>query len=155
MKLFIKKTLLAGLIVANFASCKKMPDVTPGTELAAGQMYRDVYDANSAVMGIYGKFMELSDEYIILNELRGDLMEFTDNADQFVRQINNHTVTADNPYTNPRPFYELIINCNDVLKNFQVMKQKNALSEADFNQRYSDIACLRPYHFPVETFISS
>ena len=145
MKLFIKKTLLVGLIVANFTSCKKMLDVTPGTELAADQMYRDVYDANSAVMGIYGKFMELSDEYIILNELRGDLMEFTDNADQFLRQINNHTVTADNPYTNPRPFYELIINCNDVLKNFQLMKQKNALSEADFNQRYSDIACLRSF----------
>ena len=145
MKLFIKKTLLVGLIVANFTSCKKMLDVTPGTELAADQMYRDVYDANSAVMGIYGKFMELSDEYIILNELRGDLMEFTDNADQFLRQINNHTVTADNPYINPRPFYELIINCNDVLKNFQVMKQKNALSEADFNQRYSDIACLRSF----------
>ncbi|MGB8194288.1 MAG: RagB/SusD family protein [Chitinophagaceae bacterium] len=145
MKLFIKKALLAGLIVAGFASCKKVLDVKPGTELAADQMYRDVYDANAAVMGIYGKFMELSDRYIILNELRADLMEFTNNADENLRQINNHTVTAGNPYANPRPFYQLIVNCNDVLKNFRIMKATNKLSEADYNQRYSDIGALRSF----------
>jgi starch-binding outer membrane protein, SusD/RagB family len=145
MKLFVKKTLLIGLIIGCFTSCSKVLDVKPGTELAPEQMYRDVYDANAAVMGIYGKFMDLSDRYIILNELRADLMEFTSNADEYLRQINNHTVTADNPYANPRPFYELIINCNDVLKNFKIMKEQNKLSEADFNQRYSDIGALRSF----------
>lgn len=145
MKLFIKKTLVIGLIVGSFVSCSKVLDVKPGTELAADQMYRDVNDANSAVMGIYGKFMDLSDRYIILNELRADLMEFTYNADEYLQQINNHTVTPENPYINPRPFYELIVNCNDVLKNFQLMKQRNTLTEADFNQRYSDIGALRSF----------
>jgi starch-binding outer membrane protein, SusD/RagB family len=145
MKLFVKKIVAVGLIIAGFVSCKKMLDVKPGTELAAEQMYRDIYDANAAVMGIYGKFMDLSDRYIILNELRGDLMEFTNNADEYLRQLNNHTVTPDNPYINPRPFYELIVNCNDVLKNFRIMRQKNTLTEADFNQRYSDIGTLRSF----------
>jgi len=145
MKLFIKKLLVVVLIAASFASCTKTFEKDPGTELTAGQMYRDIFDANAAVMGIYGKFMKLSDRYIILNELRGDLMEFTDNADEYLRQINNHTATPENPYINPRPFYELIINCNDVLKNFRIMKDQNKLSEADFNQRYSDIACLRSF----------
>ena len=140
-----KKVLLAFCFLAGMVSCKKILDVEPGTELAAEQMYRDVYDANAAVMGIYGKFMNLSDRYIILNEVRGDLMEFTPNADEHLRQLNNHTVTPDNPYINPRPFYELIINCNDVLKNFQIMRASNKLSEADFNQRYSDIGCLRSF----------
>jgi len=145
MKLFLKKTLLFGLVVAGSLSCKKVLDMKPGTELAADQMYRDVYDANAAVMGIYGKFMDLSDRYIILNELRADLLEFTNNADEYLRQLNNHTVTSDNPYINPRPFYELIINCNDVLKNFRIMREKNALTESDFNQRYSDIGALRSF----------
>ncbi|HEX6180720.1 MAG TPA: RagB/SusD family protein [Chitinophagaceae bacterium] len=145
MKLFAKKILVAGLAITCFTSCKKMLEVEPGTELTAGQMYRDIYDANAAVMGIYGKFMDLSDRYIILNELRADLLEFTDNADAYLRQLNNHTVTPDNPYINPRPFYELIINCNDVLKNFTIMKQQNKLTEADYNQRYSDIGCLRSF----------
>lgn len=139
------KILLLVLVIACFGSCSKVLDVKPGTGLTAEQMYRDVYDANAAVMGIYGKFMDLADRYIILNELRGDLLEFTNNADEYLRQINNHTVTQDNPYINPRPFYEIIVNCNDVLKNFRIMKAQNKLSEADFNQRYSDIGALRSF----------
>lgn len=145
MKMFFKKTLVAVVIATGFFSCKKALDAKPGLELSADQMYRDVYDANAAVMGIYGKFMDLSDRYIVLNELRADLMEFTDNADEHLRQLNNHTVTPDNPYINPRPFYELIISCNDVLKNFRIMKETNKLTEADFNQRYSDIGALRSF----------
>lgn len=145
MKLTLKTAVLAGCLIAGFASCKKILDVDPGTELTADQMYRDVYDANAAVMGIYGRFMSLSDRYIILNELRGDLMEFTNNADEYLRQISNHTATPDNPYINPRPFYELINNCNDVLANFLVMRQTNKLNEQDFNQRYSDIGALRTF----------
>src|SRR5687768_7444936 len=147
MKKFkIKNLLLVAVLWGSLGSCKKiLDDVNPGTELDATQMYRDVYDANAAVMGIYGKFMSLSDRYIILNELRADLLEYTNNADEHLRQISTHTVTADNPYANPRPFYELILNCNDVLKNFQVMKEKKTLNTDEFNQRYSDIGALRSF----------
>lgn len=136
---------LITLVVTGFVSCKKHFDLQPQTELAAGQMYRNVFDANAAVMGIYGKFMGLADRYIILNELRGDLLQYTENADQYLREISNHNVSPDNPYANPRPFYELIINCNDALKNFDIMLQKNALKQDEYNQRYSDIACLRSF----------
>ena len=141
----IQKVLLATLIIAGFFSCKKQFDLQPGIELDASVMYRDVYDANAAVIGIYGKFMGLADRYIILNELRGDLMQYTNNADEFLRQVSTHTVTADNPYANPRPFYELIINCNDVLKNFNIMRQNNKLTVDEYSQRYSDVACLRSF----------
>src|SRR5687768_866696 len=145
-KLTIKKLLLVVFIIGSFVSCKKiLDDVKPGTELDATQMYRDVYDANAAVMGIYGKFMSLSDRYIILNELRADLLEYTNNADEFLRQISTHTVTPDNPYASPRPFYELILNCNDVMKNFKIMKQNKTLNDDEFNQRYSDVGSLRSF----------
>lgn len=144
-KFSVKTILLAVMVIAIGGGCKKAFDINPGTELDASQMYRNVYDADAAVMGIYGKFMGLADRYIILNELRGDLLEYTTNADEYLRQISTHTVTADNPYASPRPFYELILNCNDVLKNFTIMKAKNAMTEAQYNQRYSDIACLRSF----------
>jgi starch-binding outer membrane protein, SusD/RagB family len=146
MKQFsIKVILLAAILTGVLGGCKRAFDINPGTELDASQMYRNVYDADAAVMGIYGKFMGLSDRYIILNELRGDLLEYTNNADEYLRQISTHNVSADNPYASPRPFYELILNCNDVLKNFLIMKGKNTLKEAEFNQRYSDVACLRSF----------
>src|SRR5215218_8658165 len=92
-KFSIKKILLAALIIGGTASCKKAFDVKPGTELEASQMYNNVYDADAAVMGIYGKFMGLSDRYIILNELRADLLNYTQNANESLRQISTHSVT--------------------------------------------------------------
>jgi len=134
--------LITGLI---FSGCKKVFDIKPQDQLDVTQAYQNVYDADAAVVGIYGKFMGLADRYVILNELRGDLLDYTVNADEALRQISTHTVTADNPYASPRPFYELIINCNDVLENFQVMLRDKKMTESEFNQRYSDIGALRSF----------
>jgi hypothetical protein len=134
--------LITGLI---FSGCKKVFDIKPQDQLDQTQAYQNVYDADAAVVGIYGKFMGLADRYVILNELRGDLLDYTANADEALRQISTHTVTADNPYASPRPFYELIINCNDVLENFQIMQRDKKMTESEFNQRYADIGALRSF----------
>src|SRR4051794_18403371 len=97
-------------------ACTKVLDKQPVDALAASQVYRDVYDADAAIVGLYGKLMGLAKQYVVLNELRGDLMEVTDNADGYLREINLHKVSADNPYASPRPFYALINDCNDILK---------------------------------------
>lgn len=146
MKKFLKKyVLVVAAATAGFASCKKILDVQPQDQLDATQMYRNVYDADAAVIGIYGKFQRLAERYILLNELRADMLDYTVNADENLRQLSNHTVTASNPYASPRPYYELIINCNDVLKNFDIMRSENKLKEAEYSQRYSDVACMRSF----------
>jgi hypothetical protein len=94
---------------------------------------------------LYGKFTSLAERYIVLNELRGDMLEYTDNADEYLRQISTHSVTAENPYANPRPFYELIVNCNDVLKNFNSMHDAKKMKENEFQERYSDVLFLRSF----------
>lgn len=133
------------LFVTSMTGCKKLFDIKPKDTLDESQMYQNVYDADAAVIGIYGKFMALADKYVVLNELRADLLDVTANADENLRQLSTHTVTDNNPYASPRPFYELIINCNDVLEHFLVMKQQNKMKEAEFNQRYSDIGALRSF----------
>ncbi|MGC4232903.1 MAG: RagB/SusD family protein [Niabella sp.] len=146
MKKFFIKTLISGVFaVVALTGCKKMFDKMPTHELDNSQAYQNVYDADAAVMGVYGKFMALADRYIILNELRADLLDYTQNADKWLRQISNHTVTADNPYADPRPFYEVLINCNDVLYNLNKMYAEKKISEGNYYERYSDIACLRSF----------
>jgi predicted ABC-class ATPase len=134
------------LVAVVFSTgCQKVFDIKPKDTLDQSQMYQNVYDADAAVLGIYGKFMGLADRYIILNELRADLLDCTQNADENLRQISTHAVGVDNPYASPRPFYELILNCNDVLENFQKMKAEKKMTELEFNQRYSDIGALRSF----------
>lgn len=131
------------VLCMSVLSCKRIFDFEPQNALSAGQAYRNVYDADAAVLGIYGKFLRLAERYVVLNELRGDLMDVTTNANMYLRQINTHTETPDNPYVNPLPFYEVIMNCNDVLHNLQIMRQENRLTVDEYQQRYSDIGAIR------------
>jgi starch-binding outer membrane protein, SusD/RagB family len=142
---FIKPITLVAIAVASLASCSKILDVKPEDELDESDMYRTVYDADAAVIGIYGKFVGLAERYVLLNELRADMLDCTLNSDENLRQLSTHAVTASNPYANPRPFYEVIINCNDVLKHFKKMREENKLKDAEFQQRYADVAFLRSF----------
>lgn len=139
----ISKGFIVLLSCISMLSCKKTFDIAPGNALASEDAYRNVYDADAAVIGIYGKFARLAKQYIVLNELRADLMDVTSNADQYLKQINLHTETADNPYADPKPFYSIIIDCNDALANFDKMLQDNRLTKEEYDQRYSDIGALR------------
>lgn len=149
MKYLLSKKYFSFLLVSvgliSLSSCKKVFDLEPKDAVDASQAYRNVYDADAAVIGIYGKVMNLAKPYMLLNEMRADLMDITTNADQYIRQLSEHTVSGNNPYISPKPFYEVIINCNDVLMNFTKMYRENKLKEAEYRQRYSDIGAIRTW----------
>ena len=116
--------LCISLFMVSSLSFPKMLTVDPAGVLAQDNMYQNVFDADAAVIGVYGNLMNLAESYVILNELRADLMTTTPNSDEFLRQLNEHEVSGDNPYINPRPYYEVILNCNDVLAHFDLMLQE-------------------------------
>ncbi|KJD31571.1 RagB/SusD family protein [Tamlana nanhaiensis] len=151
MKTFIKnsrnKLILAAslAVVFSFNSCQDYLDVDPKDKLNEDQVYNDIFDADAAVIGIYGKFMGLAEKYVVLNELRADLASTTNNADLYLQELNEHDVSMGNPYANPRDFYEVINLCNDALKNFQSMSDDNRLDTTEFNERYSDIGNIRSW----------
>ncbi|BAV04560.1 SusD family protein [Filimonas lacunae] len=141
-----KYILLALLLPALLAGCKKLVETEPKDVLDEKEMYNDVYDADAAVMGLYGKLMGLAERYVVLNELRADLMSTTINASQYLNQLNEHgQISSDNPYTSPRPFYEVIVNCNDILYNLDIMRKDKKLKEDQYSARYSDVAALRAW----------
>ncbi|RXG27607.1 RagB/SusD family nutrient uptake outer membrane protein [Leeuwenhoekiella marinoflava] len=147
---FIKKytsyhLLLLWVISLGLSSCSEYLDVPPKDKLAEEQTYLDVYDADAIITGIYGKFITLAEKHVILNELRADLLSTTVNADPYLYELQIHQVSSDNPYANPKAFYELINNCNDALKNFDIMLSENRLTENEHAQRYSDVGALRSW----------
>lgn len=141
--LFLKAVLLS-LGLFTF-SCKKALDVKPEDQVDVTNHYRNVYDANAAVIGIYGKLLNIAEQYVVLNELRADLMEVTTNADNYLQEINTHNVSAGNPWADPRPFYNIIINCNDALKNFDIMLADKKMTSNDYAQRYADVGAIRSW----------
>ncbi|TDD95791.1 RagB/SusD family nutrient uptake outer membrane protein [Flavobacterium cellulosilyticum] len=145
----IKNSTVVGLwlmtIVVSLHSCQDYLDVQPQDKLSGDQVYRNIYDADAAVVGIYGKFMGLAEKYVILNEMRADLMTTTRNSSPYLKEISEHNVSANNPYANPKDYYEVILNCNDVLKNFDIMLANKKFTQAQYNQRYADIGALRSW----------
>ena len=137
--------LLVLVTVMTVSSCKKILDIPPENILDREQTYRNVFDADAAVLGVYSKLMQLAKPYVLLNELRADLMSPTPNADIYLQQLSNHSVTQDNPYIDPTPFYEVILNCNDVMKNFDIMLAEKKLKVDEYNHRYSDVASIRTW----------
>lgn len=69
-------------------------------------------DSIYSILGILEKLQHLGDRHVILGELRGELMDVTENADEHLRAIRNFTATADNPYVSIRDYYAVINNCN-------------------------------------------
>jgi hypothetical protein len=132
-------------LLLSLGACQDYLDVQPEDKLVGDQVYRNVFDADAAVIGIYGKFMELAEKYVILNEMRADLMTTTTNSSPYLQQLSQHNVSTDNPYINPKEFYVVIQNCNDALKNFDIMVSQKKFTQSQYEQRYADIACIRSW----------
>ncbi len=140
-----KFSLIVLSTLIGFTSCQDFLEVEPQDKLNENQVYRDVFDADAAIVGLYGKLMGLAEKYVVLNELRADLVSPTENADLTFQELHEHSVSVSNPYANPKDFYELINNCNDILKNFRLMRADFRLDPDEFNERYSDIGTLRSW----------
>jgi hypothetical protein len=133
------------MLLFSLGSCQDYLDVQPEDKLSGDQVYRDVFDADAAVVGIYGKFMSLAEKHVILNEMRADLMTTTRNSTPYLKELSQHNVSAENPYISPKQFYEVIQNCNDALKNFDIMLAEKKFTQSQYEQRYADVGCIRSW----------
>lgn len=135
--------LLLGLVVAtSFNSCVDT-DIEEAVEYK--NFYTTLDDADAAVMGIYGKMMGVADRLVVLNELRGDMLDVSANATDDLIEIANQQASQANYWSNVAPIYEVIQNCNDALENFDIMFKHNNLTTDEYNERYSDIGAVRTW----------
>ena len=139
----IYRTAAFAFLLVCAGSCSKILDVKPQDVVDPSNAFQTVYDADAAIMGLYGKFMNLAASYVMLNELRADLLTTTGSTNEDLRELNEHEVVAGNAYANPRPYYEVILNCNDIMANFNTMLATKKLKQEDYNERYSDVTALR------------
>ena len=107
--------------------------------------YTSVDDADKHILGVYSSFMDLAEQMVVLNELRGDLMTITGNANQDLQQVDAKVYDKENPYLSTVPYYRVINECNDCLSNFKLMLKRHDMTQDEYDERYSDIAALRDY----------
>jgi hypothetical protein len=137
------KTLFIGVLLSFFLSFQSCIDETPQEVVAYSDYYAGLDDADAAILGLYGQFMTLADQVVVLNELRADLMDVTDNATPELEEINRNTPSKNNSWANVSKFYAVIQTGNDILHNYDIMLKENKLTQPEYDERYSDVAALR------------
>ena len=115
------KIVLGMIIICGscaFVSCKDMLEIDSNIYLNTDNHRLDsANDSLYSVVGILKQLQQLGDRYIVLGELRGDLMEVTKNADMHLQAVANFTATTDNPYVSTKEYYAIINNCNYYLQH--------------------------------------
>ena len=74
-------------------------------------------DALYGTNGLFLQLSKLADRYVLLGELRGDLMDITKNARPDMKALHNFTYTTDNFLIDTRDYYAIINNCNYIINN--------------------------------------
>lgn len=132
--------ILCGVLVSALTACVD-------TELESVVEYKNHYktipDADNAILGLYGLFMNLAEQTIVLGELRADLMDVTHNASIELQEINTNTPSANNKYADLTNYYAVIQNCNDILVGFDDMLANHRMTKDEYAERYSDVAAIR------------
>ncbi|MFO7670482.1 MAG: RagB/SusD family nutrient uptake outer membrane protein [Bacteroidales bacterium] len=141
--------LLAGIVVALTlvgTACEKMLSFSNDSLLAEENAYIDEFSARSAVMGVYALLQEVSQQLIILGELQGDLLMVTENADNDLRQLNEHTADELNVYADARGFFKIIVNCNEVLHKIHMAREHDEnISELEYNTYIAELKLIRAW----------
>ena len=103
MKTFIKNYMKAVGVVcacmAAFPACTDMME-TDSTTVGFEEDNRldSPNDSLYSVLGILSQVQRLGDRYVLLGELRGDLMEATADAHVDIQEISNFSVSSGNEY---------------------------------------------------------
>lgn len=146
----ITKLFITILLASFMFSCKKMLDVDPKTVIKEDEHYQNEFDAQTAVLGVAGLFQKnVVEKYVLLGELRGDLLDITSNADEYMQQIALHQADTSNPYINPGDFYKVILTANDALNNLQKMRELEKIKEDEFEEKYSNILAYQCFTYYI------
>jgi hypothetical protein len=119
MKKISKIILFLFLSVFSMVGCSDLLDVNSDRMITPNEYTMSAAnDTMYSMFAIYSQLQKLADSYVLLGELRGDLMDVTPASSSSLKEINDFDISTNNPYTNNiRDYYSVINNCNYVIHN--------------------------------------
>jgi starch-binding outer membrane protein, SusD/RagB family len=112
--------IIFGLIgfAVVFTSCDTLLDVDSERNIFPENHKIDSpNDSIYSMIGIFTQLQKLANSYVVLGELRADLMTIAENASPELREINNLEIPEENPYNVIEDYYSIINHCNYLINN--------------------------------------
>jgi hypothetical protein len=109
----IEYILFGFCLLIGFGSCSDFFDNDlKNVEKIDGRKVQQDRDAFYQLNGILQLMQDIGTSYVVMGELRGDLVSQTENSSQDLRDIEFFEVDSTNAYLNERKLYALVNNCN-------------------------------------------
>ncbi len=133
MKKMIYNRLVWGVIALGCltVSCDNFLDVNTDDMMNEKDSYSQVGEVYSGFIGLAANFQAVADQYILVSELMGDLLEPTANASVEFWDIYRYEATNGNAEVNPNKFYNVITNCNDFFMHARRFHENNPTAIPD------------------------
>lgn len=107
--LFFFSTVLSGCDdMMNVDSKRLTSDEEYGLSASGDSIY--------SMYGVFSRLQKLADSYVLLGELRGDLMSVNNSSDVYLHEINDFNISSNNMYVNIKNYYDVINNCNYIIQ---------------------------------------
>ena len=122
---------ITGLIAIAFlvivaSSCSDFFVEPAGNQIRPEDHYNSITEfVEVSVPGVLAPLQSAMPNLVLIDGLLSDQMQITDNADGYMRDVNEHAYSFDNPYLDTKGFYQLIINVNEVLGNLYKITEKD------------------------------
>ena len=114
MKKFKIEIILMGVLAMIFASCSDFFEPNNDTTLNGDRYIKEGSELYSGFLGIITKIQAIGDKAIYLTDMRGELLEPTENTPADLYSIYNYDDDlSGNTYADPAKYYDEIIACND------------------------------------------
>lgn len=126
MKKSIIGLLCVGALMLATTSCSDIFDIN--SNRVVYEKYNSLdssADSVYSIIGILQGLQELADRYVILGELRGDMVDVNDLTKTSLRNISEFNFEDDNEYLQVRDYYNVINNCNYLLTHMDTTIRHN------------------------------
>ncbi|MFA9391114.1 MAG: RagB/SusD family nutrient uptake outer membrane protein [Prolixibacteraceae bacterium] len=123
MKNTLKGILILLVSITLFGACSdSFFDEKPSDRITPDQHYKSMIEAELSCLTPLSILRDVVPQMVFSCDLLSDMTTVTDNADMNVQNINNHVLSADNPYLDPSVLYQVIINANESLMHMDSIK---------------------------------
>ena len=135
MKKFKIEIILMGVLAMIFASCSDFFE--PNNDTLNGDRYiKEGSELYSGFLGIITKIQAIGDKAIYLTDMRGELLEPTENTPADLYSIYNYDDDlSGNTYADPAKYYDVIIACNDYLQKAKEYRDTHVTTVDDDDYR--------------------
>ena len=125
-KSIIGAALAAVMTLGVTTSCEDMFDIESSRVIVENKHnLNSSADSAYSTVGVLHAMRQIADRYLILGEVRGDLLDINEYTKTSLRNLAEFNFEDENEYLNVRDYYAIINNCNYVLAKMDTTISKN------------------------------